>query len=103
MTTTLVTGGCGFVGRHLIQRLSGEGHDLWVIDDLSTGLHPDLWLGGNRTVTNDDFIRYEVNGRAVTFVHDDLSVVMLKQLGIIRSSEVLKLPFFNYVYALASV
>jgi hypothetical protein len=22
------------------------GHDVWIIDDLSTGLHPDQWLGG---------------------------------------------------------
>ncbi len=43
---TLVTGGCGFVGRHLIRRLLSLGHDVWVVDDLSAGLHPDCWLEG---------------------------------------------------------
>lgn len=33
----LVTGGCGFIGSHLIERLVAEGHDVRVLDDLSTG------------------------------------------------------------------
>ena len=40
----LVTGGCGFVGRHLCRRLLREGYSLWIVDDCSTGLHPDEWL-----------------------------------------------------------
>jgi nucleoside-diphosphate-sugar epimerase len=40
----LVTGGCGFVGRHVAQRLLRERRDVWLIDDLSTGQHPDRWL-----------------------------------------------------------
>jgi UDP-glucose 4-epimerase len=37
MTKVLVTGGCGFIGRWLIQRLLAEHYDLLVIDNLSTG------------------------------------------------------------------
>jgi UDP-glucose 4-epimerase len=33
----LITGGAGFVGSHLAERLLGEGHEVLVIDDLSTG------------------------------------------------------------------
>ncbi len=33
----LITGGCGFVGSHLGERLLADGHDVVALDDLSTG------------------------------------------------------------------
>ncbi len=37
MTTFLVTGGAGFIGSHLSDRLLAEGHRVVAVDDLSTG------------------------------------------------------------------
>ena len=33
----LVTGGAGFIGSHLCERLLEQGHEVWALDDLSTG------------------------------------------------------------------
>jgi UDP-glucose 4-epimerase len=38
----LITGGAGFVGSHLADRLLGEGHEVTVIDDLSTGRYANV-------------------------------------------------------------
>jgi UDP-glucose 4-epimerase len=34
---TIVTGGCGFIGSHMVELLINEGHDVTVLDNLSTG------------------------------------------------------------------
>jgi UDP-glucose 4-epimerase len=33
----LITGGAGFIGSHLAELLLADGHEVWVLDDLSTG------------------------------------------------------------------
>jgi UDP-glucose 4-epimerase len=38
----LVTGGAGFIGSHLAQRLLAGGAEVWVLDDLSTGQRRNL-------------------------------------------------------------
>lgn len=38
----LITGGAGFVGSHLADKLIGEGHEITVIDNLSTGRYSNV-------------------------------------------------------------
>jgi dTDP-glucose 4,6-dehydratase len=37
MPTTVVTGGAGFLGSHLCERLLAAGHKVWCLDNLDTG------------------------------------------------------------------
>ncbi|MCK9355135.1 MAG: NAD-dependent epimerase/dehydratase family protein [Gallionella sp.] len=39
MSKVLVTGACGFIASHLVDRLVKEGHEVYGIDDLSEGLN----------------------------------------------------------------
>jgi UDP-glucose 4-epimerase len=38
----LITGGAGFIGSHLVETFLGDGHDVLVLDDLSTGKRENL-------------------------------------------------------------
>lgn len=60
----LITGGAGFIGSHLAEELLGQGHDVLVLDDLSTGCYENLadLEDGNRlrlivdTVNNPEIV-----------------------------------------------
>lgn len=45
MSHFLVTGGCGFIGSHLVASLLANGHRVRVLDDLSTGKRANLSPG----------------------------------------------------------
>lgn len=40
----LITGACGFVGRHFTRRMVREGHRVDGVDNLSSGLPPSEWM-----------------------------------------------------------
>jgi UDP-glucose 4-epimerase len=42
MSRALVTGGAGFIGSHIADRLLADGHEVGVLDDLSTGLRSNV-------------------------------------------------------------
>lgn len=67
----LITGGCGFVGRHMSRRLLKEGYTLWIVDDCSIGLHPDEWLPGAEKRRNIATGVIEYDDGKVIFVHGD--------------------------------
>ncbi len=46
----LVTGGAGFIGSHIVDRLVGQGLDVGVLDNLSTGSQSNLTLSSNLSV-----------------------------------------------------
>lgn len=71
---TLVTGGCGFVGRHLVHTLLQQGRSVWIIDDLSTGKHPDSWLGAGwtRGESAGATLCYQAGAQTAIFSHGDM-------------------------------
>jgi len=55
----LVTGGAGFIGSHIVDRLISEGHEVVVLDDFSTGHHSNLQQHESLTVVEGDISHKE--------------------------------------------
>lgn len=60
MMKCVVTGGAGFIGSHLVDRLLGMGHDVLVIDDLSGGKLE--FIEGHFPDDRFDFVKQDLSG-----------------------------------------
>ncbi len=61
----LVTGGAGFIGSHVCERLLERGHAVWAFDDLNSFYDPGLKRANLQALA--------ALGRPFTFVHGDLT------------------------------
>lgn len=61
----LVTGGAGFIGSHVCERLLGLGHAVWAFDDLNSFYDPSIKQRALQALQSF--------GRPFTFVHGDLT------------------------------
>lgn len=78
----LITGGAGFIGSHLTQRLEGEGHRVRVLDNLSTGKRENL-AGARAEFAQGDIREAETVDRCVRDVD---AVVHLAAVASVQAS-----------------
>lgn len=73
---TLVTGGAGFIGSHLVDQLIEEGHEVAVVDDLSSGHAKNL--SHQPTV---EFVEGDIGGEGLQGVVDKLAPEVIFHLA----------------------
>jgi len=65
----LVTGGAGFIGSHVCERLLQAGHAVWALDDLNLFYSP--------TIKQRNLEEIKSLGRPFTFIHGDLTDITI--------------------------
>lgn len=59
MSKCLVTGGCGFIGSHLVDKLVFNGHEVVVIDNLTAQCNSKFYYNDSATYHHQDIADYE--------------------------------------------
>lgn len=96
----LVTGGCGFVGRNVTRRLLADGKEVWLLDDLSTGKDPGIWLGPDFREAGRHGAAVVYDGpQQVVFVHADARDFFSDRVDL----DGLPVPGFDEVFHFAAV
>lgn len=99
-TVCVVTGGCGFVGRHLVARLCGRHEHLFIVDDLSTGRHPAKWLQGYEHERDGSLEIFRKGSTTIRFLKADAIEFFWRELA---GEKALEAAEMSEVYHLASI
>jgi UDP-glucose 4-epimerase len=104
----LVTGACGFVGRNLVRSLLEDFEELWLVDNLSTGAHPDTWLPRmlpGVEGSGDRPREYAAGPQTVRFFEADVISLLGPSIGVGTAGphEEVEWPRFVEAYHLASI
>jgi len=67
----VVTGGCGFIGSHMVDELILEGHSVKVIDNLSSECHDQFYYNEEAEYFHDDISDYS----AIEHLFEDIDCV----------------------------
>tara|TARA_Y100001938_G_scaffold149504_1_gene236563 strand:+ start:651 stop:1565 length:915 start_codon:yes stop_codon:yes gene_type:complete len=59
MSKVIVTGGAGFIGSNLVNRLVNDGHDVTVIDDESSDAHESFYYNNEARYFTYDIVDYD--------------------------------------------
>ncbi len=79
----LVTGGAGFIGSHVVERLLGDGARVRVLDNLSTGRRENLPRDGRLELIEDDIRDVSAVARAM---RDVTAVIHLAAVASVQAS-----------------
>ena len=60
MKKVLITGGCGFIGSHLVEKLLNEGWEPIIVDNLSEQIHKEGHIIPKVLLGNCNFIHSDI-------------------------------------------
>ena len=92
MSHYLVTGGAGFIGSHVVERLTARGDVVRVVDDLSTGRRDNIERCAGVELVEADLTGDDVAARAVAGID---YVVQDYELGVITGAKAMAMTVID--------